>query len=58
LAVEAWPVDYRTSGRFEPLRWNSSIPEGLRRLDFATREYAGLLIYYLTGRTTTLLPGP
>ena len=57
FAVEPWPVDYRTSGRLT--QWiNSSIPEGLRRVDFVVREYAGLVMYYLTGRTSALLPGP
>lgn len=58
FAVEAWPVDHRTSGRFEPLRFHSSIPEGLRRIDFIVREYIGLAAYYLAGRTEALLPGP
>lgn len=55
--VEPWPVDYRTSGRLD-LRFGTSIPEGLRRVDFVTREYLGLVAYYLTGRTSALLPGP
>ncbi len=58
FAVEAWPVDYRTAGRFEPLRFHSSIPEGLRRIDFIVREYIGLAVYYLAGRTEALVPGP
>ena len=57
FTVEAWPVDYRTPGRFE-LRFHSSIPEGLRRIDFMAREYIGLVVYYLAGRTDALLPGP
>jgi uncharacterized SAM-binding protein YcdF (DUF218 family) len=55
--VEAWPVDYRTSGRFE-LWPNGSVPDGLRRMDFIVREYAGLVMYYLAGRTSALLPAP
>jgi uncharacterized SAM-binding protein YcdF (DUF218 family) len=58
FAVEAWPVDYRTAGRFETLRFHSSIPEGLRRIDFIVREYVGLAVYYLAGRTGALLPAP
>jgi uncharacterized SAM-binding protein YcdF (DUF218 family) len=58
LAVEPWPVDYRAPRRFDPTRTYTSIPEGLRRLDFIVREYVGLAVYYLTGRTTDLLPGP
>src|SRR5262245_11006975 len=57
FAVEPWPVDYRTSGRLQ-LWPTGGIPEGLRQMDFIMREYAGLAMYYLTGRTSTLLPGP
>jgi uncharacterized SAM-binding protein YcdF (DUF218 family) len=56
--VEAWPVDYRTPRRLRLLPLNASIPEGLRRIDFAVREYAGLVMYNLTGRTTALFPAP
>ena len=60
--VEAWPVDYRTPRRMRLLPLNASIPasipEGLRRIDLAVREYAGLVMYYLTGRTTALFPAP
>jgi uncharacterized SAM-binding protein YcdF (DUF218 family) len=55
--VEPWPVDYRTSGRLE-LVFNAAIPDGLRRLDFIMKEYVGLVVYYLAGRTSALLPGP
>lgn len=57
FAVEAWPVDYRTSGEFE---WvpERAIPDGLRRIDFIVREYVGLVAYYLSGRTSALFPGP
>jgi uncharacterized SAM-binding protein YcdF (DUF218 family) len=58
LEVEPWPVDYRTTAEFEILKLYSSIPEGLRRLDFISKEYVGLLAYWLTGRTSALLPGP
>lgn len=58
FAVEAWPVDYRTPRRLNPTRLYNSIPEGLRRIDFVTREYVGLVIYYLTRRTGALVPGP
>jgi uncharacterized SAM-binding protein YcdF (DUF218 family) len=58
FAVEAWPVDYRTPGRFDPLRFHSSIPEGLRRIDFVAKEYIGLITYYMAGRTPALLPAP
>jgi len=56
--VEAWPVDYRTSLLNEPPRLYGDVSEGLYRLDFVAKEYAGLLGYWLTGRSSALLPGP
>jgi uncharacterized SAM-binding protein YcdF (DUF218 family) len=56
--VEAWPVDYRTSGRFELGRFHTAIPEGLRRIDLVMKEYVGLAIYYMIGRTGALFPAP
>jgi hypothetical protein len=32
--------------------------EGLRRADIAVREWVGLLMYWLTGQSTGLFPGP
>jgi uncharacterized SAM-binding protein YcdF (DUF218 family) len=58
FAVEAWPVDYRAPRRLDLTRWHGSIPEGLRRVDAVVREYAGLLVYYVAGRTDTLFPAP
>ena len=58
FAVEPWPVDYRTPRPLDMTRVYNSIPEGLRRMDFVTREYVGLVVYYLTGRIEALLPGP
>jgi uncharacterized SAM-binding protein YcdF (DUF218 family) len=55
--VAPWPVDYRTSGRVES-RFHDSIPKGLRQTDIAVREYAGLVAYFLSGRTDALLPRP
>ncbi|HWB44888.1 MAG TPA: YdcF family protein [Hyphomicrobiaceae bacterium] len=57
FAVDAWPVDYRTPRRLRLLPF-PSLPEGLRRVDFAMREYAGLVVYRLTGRTGALFPAP
>jgi uncharacterized SAM-binding protein YcdF (DUF218 family) len=56
--VRAFPVDYRTSGLDEIYRPFSSIPEGLRRVDFVFREYVGLVTYYLSGRSAALFPAP
>ena len=58
FAVEAYPVDFRTRGAIDLLRPFSSVGDGLRRTDTAAREWVGLLVYWVTGRTTELFPGP
>ena len=58
FTVVAWPVDYRTPLRASLTGLNRSVPDGLNDLDGITREYIGLAMYYLTGRTDALLPGP
>lgn len=53
--VEPWPVDYRTNGRYSV--WPNDRPaDGLREFDSAVREYVGLVMYYLRGRTDALFP--
>jgi uncharacterized SAM-binding protein YcdF (DUF218 family) len=56
--IEAWPVDYRTRGRSDLARPFDKVSEGLRRVDVATREWAGLLAYWLGGRSDALFPAP
>src|SRR6266699_2637777 len=56
--VEAFPVDYRTRGAVDLLRPFSTLGDGLRRTDTAMREWVGLLIYRLVGRTEELFPAP
>ncbi len=56
--VLPWPVDYRTAGAGDLLRLNDSVSEGLRRLDFVTKEWLGLFVYWITGRIDDVLPGP
>ena len=34
------------------------VGEGLRRTDIAAKEWIGLVAYYLTGKTDSLLPAP
>lgn len=58
FAVEPWPVDFRTPRRLDLTQVPNSLPEGLRRIDQAAREYVGLLAYYLAGRTDALFPAP
>lgn len=56
--VEPWPVDYRTRGPEDFSKPFDKVSEGLRRVDTATREWVGLLAYWLTGRTNALFPSP
>ncbi len=56
--VVSWPTDFRTAGwmhlRLKPM----PVAEGLARLDMAFKEWAGLVVYRLLGRTKELWPGP
>lgn len=52
------PVDYRTTGTWRDYEPNRDFGTGLARFDAATREWAGLIAYRLTGRTASLFPGP
>jgi uncharacterized SAM-binding protein YcdF (DUF218 family) len=56
--VVPYPVDFRTRARKDILRPFNSISDGLRRLDVAGKEWAGLIAYFVAGRTSELFPGP
>jgi uncharacterized SAM-binding protein YcdF (DUF218 family) len=56
--VEAYPVDWRTRGADDAWRPFTDMGGGLRRTDTAAREWAGLTVYWLTGKTSELFPGP
>lgn len=56
--VEAYPVDWRTRGTSDVLRPFATMGDGLRRSDTAVREWIGLAVYWLTGRSSELFPGP
>lgn len=56
--VIPWPVDFRTADAGDWRRPFASIPAGLKRLDDATMEWAGLIAYRLTGRSDELFPAP
>lgn len=58
FAVEPYPVDWRTRGAQDELRPFASVGDGLRRVDTAVREWVGLAVYWLTGRSSELFPGP
>jgi uncharacterized SAM-binding protein YcdF (DUF218 family) len=55
--VVAYPVDYRTSDEIEIL----AIPDAANRwseCDEATKAWIGLVVYWLTGRSSALFPAP
>lgn len=53
----AWPVDYRTTGRFD-LSWKGKAAERLQELDEGIYEWLGLAYYRLLGWTGELFPAP
>jgi uncharacterized SAM-binding protein YcdF (DUF218 family) len=57
--VEAYPVDWHTMPRW---RWRAMEPapfgQSLAATDGAVREWLGLVVYWLTGRTSALFPAP
>ena len=56
--VIPYPVDYRTRGAIDLLRPFATLGDGLRRTDTATREWVGLIMYRLAGRSGELFPRP
>jgi uncharacterized SAM-binding protein YcdF (DUF218 family) len=56
--VIAVPADYKTAGPVHDLLPFWSLLEGLSRVDLATREIFGLIVYRLAGYTDTLFPRP
>ena len=56
--VEPYPVDWRTSGAEDALRPFATLSDGLQRTDTAVHEWVGLLVYWLTGRSSELFPAP
>ena len=56
--VEPYPVDWRTGGRDDLLRFSRFSVGGLGRVDTASREWLGLVAYWITGKTSEFFPGP
>ena len=55
--VEAYPVGWRIEKQSDLLE-AKTFSERLARLDSAAYEWIGLLVYWITDRTSELLPGP
>jgi uncharacterized SAM-binding protein YcdF (DUF218 family) len=58
FAVEAYPVDWRTRGPEDLARPFRFASDGLKRTDVAVHEWVGLVVYWITGRSSELFPGP
>ena len=58
FAVEPYPVDWRTGGRADLLRFSPFALDGLERTEVAVREYIGLVAYRISGKTSALFPAP
>lgn len=56
--VEAFPVDWQTRGWSDAWQPFRKLSTGLGRADTAMREWSGLVVYWLTGRTSELFPKP
>jgi uncharacterized SAM-binding protein YcdF (DUF218 family) len=56
--VEAYPVDWQLAGPQGYLWPMRSIINGLAYTDWATREFIGLAVYRLTGRSQEMFPAP
>jgi uncharacterized SAM-binding protein YcdF (DUF218 family) len=56
--IDAYPVNWRTTGADDAARLFASPAEGLTMTDFAVHEWLGLVAYRLTGKTSVLFPGP
>ncbi|MDQ8726326.1 YdcF family protein [Bradyrhizobium sp. LHD-71] len=56
--VEAFPVDWRTRGWRDLWQPFARLSSGLARADVAVHEWTGLVIYWLTDRSSALFPAP
>jgi uncharacterized SAM-binding protein YcdF (DUF218 family) len=58
LPVDAYPVDYQTTGPGDLFSISSSLIGGIPMTDAAVHEWLGLLAYWMTGRIEHLFPAP
>lgn len=56
--ITPYPVDYRTRGAVDRTLGFNGASKGLRRFDLAFKEWVGLAVYWMTGRSSALFPGP
>jgi uncharacterized SAM-binding protein YcdF (DUF218 family) len=58
FAIEPYPVDWRTGGVKDLMKFSIYAMDGLGRVETAMREWIGLSAYWITGKTAVFLPGP
>lgn len=59
FAIEPYPVDWISMGdELGVPGLSESFAGGLHAIDNAAHEWVGMLVYWLTGRTSELFPGP
>jgi uncharacterized SAM-binding protein YcdF (DUF218 family) len=58
FSVEAYPVDWRIENAGHLTLSINTLAAGLGATDLAMHEWAGLVAYWLTGRSSDLFPGP
>jgi len=56
--IEAYPVNWHTTGRRDAAKLFASFTEGLAMTDYAVHEWFGLAAYWLMGKTSDLFPAP
>ena len=58
FAVEAYPVDYQTTGTEDLWTLPGALTGGIGKTDRAIHEWIGLMVYWITGRISVPFPGP
>ena len=58
LNISPFPVDFRTRDADDILRFPISVAAGLQRADLAVREWIGLVVYRVAGRSSAVFPAP
>ena len=56
--VEAYPVDWRTRGWIDATAPFDTLSHGVARADIVAHEWAGLVAYWLSGKSRDLFPAP
>ena len=56
--IIAYPTDFRAAADIDFAPWHMTGSENLRILEFAVKEYFGLVGYWLSGRSNALFPAP